>query len=64
MTILDKKPESDVSEKHGELIKKARVTKAAGCLLIALATVKEPTVLRSQVQAELKELPDSLRKRV
>ena len=56
MTILDKTPNADVVEKHTALIRRSRVTKAGGCLLVALATVKEPTALRSQVQAELKEL--------
>ena len=56
LAIVDKTPSKELDEAQRTLLKRARVTKASGCLTVALATVKEPAVLRGQVQAELKEL--------
>ena len=56
VAILDAVPEKDLIDKHAAVVKKARLTKSSGCLLAALATVKDAAQLRSQVQCELKEL--------
>ena len=55
LSIMGKELPKTVSDAVATAISRSRVTQTCGCLLSAMSSNKEKSVIRSQVQAELQQ---------